>query len=338
VVAKLSEVDAFQQAVNSQTKADALAFIREFGSSHLVPDLIDLLKAEVALEVCSSLPSGSSRARSACDKVKAAAAAVAVEPAAGSATPTAPLAVTTPTPTAPSAVASPALPASPAIASTPQKTKPAAAGASTATPSSAAPATQTSSAAEAPASPSQAPQSTPSLVIAPPSKPSVTAPTPPSQQAAVLPAAQPDAATATDNAASSAKGIEDSWRKLLAQFGQSPFRLNYRDRARGAMVVTYSGYLGRFIACGDAVGVAIDSIETGGAARDQLNSRMIIQLSRGAGGTTNLSVDAIHIVALTTPASRSPDVVSVRLDEPARASDGRYCWSTGEMERLAQLR
>src|SRR5262245_38475206 len=69
-IAEESEIDAFQRAVTTQTKADALTFIKDFGSSHLVPDLIELLQPEVALEVCASLAGGSSRARSACDKVQ----------------------------------------------------------------------------------------------------------------------------------------------------------------------------------------------------------------------------------------------------------------------------
>ena len=80
-IAEVSEMDAFQRAVTTQTKVDALTFIKDFGSSHLVPDLIELLKPDVALEVCASLSGGSSRARDACDKVQRA---VATAPAAGS--------------------------------------------------------------------------------------------------------------------------------------------------------------------------------------------------------------------------------------------------------------
>jgi hypothetical protein len=137
---------------------------------------------------------------------------------------------------------------------------------------------------------------------------------------------------------SSANDMADIWRKLMARFGQRPFQVNYSDHTRWEMVVTYSGYLDRFVACGDAVGVANASLESGGSARDQLNSRMLIHLANGNAGSPDLSVDAIHIVALSQPTSRSPDVVNVRLDKPARASDGRYCWSTGEMERLARVK
>ena len=52
--AEMSEIDAFQRAINSQSKKDALAFIDDFGTSHLVPDLIELLRPEVAADVCAS--------------------------------------------------------------------------------------------------------------------------------------------------------------------------------------------------------------------------------------------------------------------------------------------
>ena len=54
-IAEVSEIDAFQRAISSQTTADALAFIKGFGSSHLVPDLIEMLQPNVALEVCASI-------------------------------------------------------------------------------------------------------------------------------------------------------------------------------------------------------------------------------------------------------------------------------------------
>jgi len=68
--AEESEIDAFQRAITSQSKADALAFMRDFGSSHLAPDLIELLRAGVALEVCSSLSDASSQTTSACNKLQ----------------------------------------------------------------------------------------------------------------------------------------------------------------------------------------------------------------------------------------------------------------------------
>src|SRR5262245_49089487 len=104
-IAEESEIDAFQRAVTTQTKADALTFIKDFGSSHLVPDLIGLLQPDVALEVCASLAGGSSRARGACDKVQKA---VATAPAAGSSAPAAPPTEEAST-TAPSSAAVPPL-------------------------------------------------------------------------------------------------------------------------------------------------------------------------------------------------------------------------------------
>jgi len=46
------EIDSFVRAVTTQSKQDALAFIKTYPSSHLAPDLIDLLAPDVALEVC----------------------------------------------------------------------------------------------------------------------------------------------------------------------------------------------------------------------------------------------------------------------------------------------
>src|SRR5262245_12880658 len=56
-VAQISEMDGFERAVTSASKADALAFIHEFSSSHLIPDLIELLPADVAAAVCADLGS-----------------------------------------------------------------------------------------------------------------------------------------------------------------------------------------------------------------------------------------------------------------------------------------
>lgn len=60
-----SEIDAFDKAVTSGSREDALSFIHEFGSSHLVPDLIDLLTPDVAAAVCADL--GGNRA---CDNLR----------------------------------------------------------------------------------------------------------------------------------------------------------------------------------------------------------------------------------------------------------------------------
>ena len=320
VGAEISEIDAFQRAVSSQTKADALAFIKDFGSSHLVPDLIDLLQPDVALEVCAGLSGSSSRVRSACDKVKAAAA---IEPAAGSGTP--PVSV----------VVAPASPASAAVTPTPPATTPAPAVVLAAPPSSA-PVTQTPNApmAELPAPPARkTPPSAPTVTVVPTPEPPAAPAS--AEQVAIVPLVQQNSAATSERKTSSANDITDILRKLTARFERWPFQVNYSDRAREEMFVTYSGDLGRFVACGDAIGVPNASLETGGASRAKLNSRMIIHLAENAGSTSR-SIDALHIVTLS-PTSRSPDLVNVRLDKPARTIDGRYCWSTGEMERLARM-
>jgi hypothetical protein len=69
-LAQVSEIDSYDRAVTSQTKGDVLAFIKEFGSSHLIGDLIESLRPEVAHEVCADLPSGASRARRACEQFR----------------------------------------------------------------------------------------------------------------------------------------------------------------------------------------------------------------------------------------------------------------------------
>ncbi len=68
---KVAEIDSFQRAVASDKKEEALTFIDNFGSSHLISDLIDLLEPAVAEEVCYNLPSGASiDARRACNKLE----------------------------------------------------------------------------------------------------------------------------------------------------------------------------------------------------------------------------------------------------------------------------
>jgi hypothetical protein len=67
--AATSELDSFEAAVTSQDKRAALAFIDEFPSSHLVGDLIELLRPEVAHEVCADLPSSARSALDACKRL-----------------------------------------------------------------------------------------------------------------------------------------------------------------------------------------------------------------------------------------------------------------------------
>lgn len=72
VLAQVSEIDSYDRAVTLQTKEAALAFLDEFGSSHLVGDLIESLRPDIARAVCADLPSGVLRARRACERLKTA--------------------------------------------------------------------------------------------------------------------------------------------------------------------------------------------------------------------------------------------------------------------------
>jgi hypothetical protein len=106
------------------------------------------------------------------------------------------------------------------------------------------------------------------------------------------------------------------------------------------MVVTYAGKPANFVACGDKAGLTVIAEPEAalGYLSNRLDSRMVIRLEGGADKTTDISVDAIHVVSIGYPGSRVQNIVDVRLDQPARTGDGRYCWSTGEMERIAQLK
>ncbi len=69
-LAQMSEMDGFDRAITTGTKEDALAFISDFRSSHLVPDLIELLPPDVAAAVCAELGgSGSNATDRACDQI-----------------------------------------------------------------------------------------------------------------------------------------------------------------------------------------------------------------------------------------------------------------------------
>lgn len=68
-LAQLSEIDSYERAVMSQSKEDVLAFIEEFSSSHLIGDLIESLRPEVAHKVCADLFNGVSNARRACEQL-----------------------------------------------------------------------------------------------------------------------------------------------------------------------------------------------------------------------------------------------------------------------------
>jgi hypothetical protein len=82
-VSQTSELDSYESAVRLQSKTEALAFIKAYPSSHLVGDLIESLRPEVAQQVCTDLHDGGPRrARNACKMLQAARAVAPVEPAA----------------------------------------------------------------------------------------------------------------------------------------------------------------------------------------------------------------------------------------------------------------
>src|SRR5262245_45394809 len=53
-----SEMASYKAAIKSQSEADALQFIRDYGSGHMVDDLIRSLKSDVALQGCTALQGG----------------------------------------------------------------------------------------------------------------------------------------------------------------------------------------------------------------------------------------------------------------------------------------
>jgi hypothetical protein len=65
----MSEIDAFDAAVTTQDKQIALAFIDDFPSSQLVPTLIELLRPEIAQQVCGTLPSSATSAQEVCERL-----------------------------------------------------------------------------------------------------------------------------------------------------------------------------------------------------------------------------------------------------------------------------
>lgn len=104
------------------------------------------------------------------------------------------------------------------------------------------------------------------------------------------------------------------------------------------MVASYDGDLGNYVACGESIGAASPPGRTSGTARridDRLRSRLIVRMAGGGNGPGSVSADAVHVVSLGRQASEPPVIVTVRPEAPARTEDGRYCWSTGAMERLA---
>jgi hypothetical protein len=80
-LAELSEIDGFEQALNSGTAEGALDFVAAFPSSHLVNDLFELLPPDIAAAACAGLPnSAGSAAHRACENLKEA---ISIVPAAG---------------------------------------------------------------------------------------------------------------------------------------------------------------------------------------------------------------------------------------------------------------
>ncbi len=121
------------------------------------------------------------------------------------------------------------------------------------------------------------------------------------------------------------------WQQLTQRFDRPPFALDYLHRGRGQLVATYDGDLAPYVACGGSIGVA----QPAGAGIQRLRSRVIVRVAEGSAGSASVSTDAVHVVSLSSSASRAPDIATVRADAPVRIGDGRYCWSTGAMERLA---
>src|SRR5262245_4049494 len=71
---EVSEIDSYEAAIKSQNKTEALHFIRDFSSSHLVGDLIESLKPKIAQQVCADLQgSGPAKVREACEALGTAA-------------------------------------------------------------------------------------------------------------------------------------------------------------------------------------------------------------------------------------------------------------------------
>jgi hypothetical protein len=309
-IAKVSEIDAFQRAVSSHAKADALAFVRDFGSSHLIPDLIDLLPPDVGLDVCATLSGSSARAKTACEKAKSV---TTIEPAAGTVTRSVSSAV-------------PPLPApAPKSTSTPPSNSSVAVVVSEASPS------------RAEVSETVEPVPIASQQAAPPLIPNLSAePAHNFYVAAVAPVSETQAAAPPERNTSSANNVSVGWRTLVARFNQLPFRVDYTDHARHEISVAYTGDLGRFVSCGNTLGVPNTTSLNRGGARDQLDSRMTIHVADETAGSIVSSVDVIHVVKLTRPLSQSLELVDVLPHKPGRARDGRYCWSTGEMEGLVR--
>jgi hypothetical protein len=56
-----SEIDGYYSAVQTQNVNAAHAFVSQYRTSHLVGDLIESLRPDVALQICENLPAGTAR-------------------------------------------------------------------------------------------------------------------------------------------------------------------------------------------------------------------------------------------------------------------------------------
>jgi hypothetical protein len=66
-----SEIDSYDLAARTQSVAASRAFLEQYRTSHLVRDLIESLPPDVALQVCSDLPAGTtSKAVRACKQLR----------------------------------------------------------------------------------------------------------------------------------------------------------------------------------------------------------------------------------------------------------------------------
>jgi hypothetical protein len=281
-VADLSEIDSFQRAVSTQSTSDAIEFIKNFGSSHLVPDLIELLEPSVAREVCSDVLEESSRAKAPCEKV------VKIRFEAAERTDA---------------------PISREVAPTGSTTS----------------------------SPRRAPEFRPTTGKSMARHQAIQAPninsaSVPAKSGAEVVMPNLSSKTVTAGAESLQMPYESELlRRLVTRFAAPPFRVEHVDPRQPVVIITYVGGLSRYVMCGIAIGAP----SRNSSAR--LSSRLVVRLAGGTSRSGRLSVDATHIVSLRGRAAGSLDVLDVYPDKPARARNGEYCWSTGELERLVGM-
>lgn len=143
----------------------------------------------------------------------------------------------------------------------------------------------------------------------------------------------------TASAEASAENGGGTWDDLASRFQRKPFSVDYIDEEARELVVTYSGSMGSYVACGTPLNPGDVSQgfseSSSGSTVSHLDSRMIIQ-SVGNNPGEGVSVDALHVLTIRS-AGTLPHFVDVAGTEPVSLGDGRYCWSTGEMESLPQI-